>query len=502
MWKWSEMRMKVKRAIGIEIGSFHLCAVQIQRIGKAFCIEKVFKTQIRRSTDAPSDILKAKMSEYGFSRRVPVAISVPNETVFFRRLETDDAGLDQIRSSGPFALEYDFPIDPNETVGQICSYRRITAEKYSVLTAAVAKKSLRESFDIMHGAKRRPDVIDSAVFAIHSTVAQNHPESRTGTALIVQSADSYLTLTVVQDNRIVMVRHLPILDASDDNSDIDLQHIVEVLSLEADIIWRKLFDSPLDRETRIYLVTSDDNPVVLKAAIEENLQCQAIVVNPYAKILLKHLHRIPSDVTVAEGLALRILAPDRTAGVNFLEADNANMKPALSVKKEFAICAVLVAAIAIVSLVGLFVRLAHLEKEYTGVKNEMREIFRRTLPEEKNIVNPLAQLEQKVQALQKDHTLLGSISGSGAEPLEVLNAIATNTPSEFKISLDDVQVTAESVRLAGTSESFESVYNWQHLLDDTVHFSTVDILGELHREPESGMVRFIVLASFAAEEPT
>ncbi|MFC1634996.1 hypothetical protein ACFL5Z_09150 [Planctomycetota bacterium] len=493
--------MKVKRAIGIDIGSSHLSAVQILRIGKAFCIEKVFKTQIRRSTDTPSNILKAKMSEYGFSRRAAVAVSVPNEAVFFRRLETDYAGLDQIRNSGPFALEYDFPIDPNETVGQICSYRRMTAEKYSVLTAAVAKKSLRESFDILLGAKRRPDLIDTAVFAIHSTVAQNHPEIRTGTALIVHIAESYLTLAVVQDNSIVMVRHLPIADVSGDNSDSDPQRIVEVLSLEAEIIWRKLFDGELDQDTRMYLVTSDDNPAALKVAIEENLQCQTIVVNPYGKILLKHLYRVPSDISIAEGLALRIMSPDRTTGANFLEADNANMRPALNVKKEFAVCGILVAAIAIVLSIGLFMRLAHLENEYAGVKNEMKEIFQRTLPGEKNIVNPLAQLEQKLQAMQKDYTLFGSISGGDAGPLEVLHAIATNTPSELKINLDDVQVTAESVRLAGTSESFESVYNWQHLLGNALHFSTVDVR-DVRREPNSEMVHFVVLASFAAEKPT
>ena len=493
--------MKVKRAIGIDIGSSHLCAVQILRIGKAFCIEKVFKTQIRRSTDSSSDILKAKMRECGFSRRVPVAISVPNEAVFFRRLETDYAGLDEIRASGPFALEYDFPIDPNETVGQICSCRRMTAEKYSVLTAAITKKSLRESFDILLGAKRRPVLIDTAVFAIHSTVAQNHPEIRAGTALIVHIAESYLTLAVVQDNSIIMVRHLPIVDISGDDSDSDLQRIVEVLSLEAEIIWRKLFDSVLDRETRMYLVTSDDNLAALKAAIEENLPCQAIVVNPYAKILLKHLYRVPSDIYVAEGLALRILSPDRANGLNFLEADNANMRPTLNVKKEFAICAVLVAAIAIVSLVGLFMRLAHLENRYAGIKNEMKEIFECTLPEEKNIVNPLAQLEQKLQSLQKDYVLFGSISGAGAGPLEVLHAIATSTPSELKINLDDVLVTTESVRLAGTSESFESVYNWQHLLGNALHFSTVDVR-DIRREPNSEMVHFVVWASFAAEKPT
>jgi hypothetical protein len=131
----------------------------------------------------------------------------------------------------------------------------------------------------------------------------------------------------------------------------------------------------------------------------------------------------------------------------------------------------------------------------------MKEIFQCTLPEEKNIVNPLAQLEQKLQAVRKDYALFGSISGAGAGPLEVLHAIAISTPSELKINLDDVQVTAESVRLAGTSDSFESVYNWQHLLGDALHFSTVDVR-DVRREPDSEMVRFVVLASFEAEKPT
>jgi hypothetical protein len=293
---------------------------------------------------------------------------------------------------------------------------------------------------------------------------------------------------------------LPIVDTSGETSDSDPQRIVEVLSVEADILWRKLFDVGLDQDTRVYLVTSDDNPSALKAALENNLRCQTTVVNPYGRILLKHVSRVPSDISVAEGLALRILAPDRTAGVNFLEAHNANTRLALNVKKEFAICAVLVVAIAVASLAGLFMRLTRLEKEYAGVKNEMKALFQRTLPEEKNIVNPLAQLEQKLQALQKDYALYGSISGGGAGPLEVLNAIASNTPSELKISLDDVQVTTESVRLAGTSESFQSVYDWQNLLGNALR-STVDVR-DIRREPDSEMVHFVVLASFAEEKPT
>jgi len=70
----------VKRCIGIEVGPSHLCAVQLLRIGKAFCIEKVFDTQTRRGTDSASETVKALVSKHGFDRRAAVAISMPSET--------------------------------------------------------------------------------------------------------------------------------------------------------------------------------------------------------------------------------------------------------------------------------------------------------------------------------------------------------------------------------------------------------------------------------------
>ena len=82
-----------------------------------------------------------------------------------------------------------------------------------------------------------------------------------------------------------------------------------------------------------------------------------------------------------------------------------------------------------------------------------------------------------------------------------MSAIATNTPSELKIRLDDMQVTTEFVRLEGTSESFESVYNWQHLLGNALYFSTVDI-HDVHREPNGKIIHFVVLASFTLEKST
>lgn len=82
---------------------------------------------------------------------------------------------------------------------------------------------------------------------------------------------------------------------------------------------------------------------------------------------------------------MRVLAPEQTKGINFLEADKADAKPALNLKKELVVCATLIGAIAVFSLVGLFVRLSHLETDYARIKNKTTELFKATLPEEKII---------------------------------------------------------------------------------------------------------------------
>jgi type II secretory pathway component PulL len=298
-----------------------------------------------------------------------------------------------------------------------------------------------------------------------------------------------------------MVRHVPIVDGSGDSDEADAQRIADVLSGEVEIVWERLFDEGLDDGTRVYLAGNGGASAALRSAIEENLQCQTIVVNPLAKMLLKDLHRVPSDLLVAEGLAIRALTPEKTAGVNFLEAAPAAVKPALNVKKQVALCTVLGVAIVVVSLIGLLLRLHRLEHQYAAVKSEMKAVFQRTLPDEKNIVNPLAQLDQRLRALRKDYAVFGSISGTSAGPLDVLQAIAAHTPLEMKISLDDVQVTAQSIRLTGTSDSFESVYHWQDLLANALHSSTVDVR-DVRREPDSKTVHFVLLASITREKTT
>ena len=505
----------VKRCIGIDIGSSCLRAVQVSRTGEHFNIEKVFSIQTRRDSDSPPEILRSLTSKYGFDRRADVAISMPNDAVFYRNLETDVTGLEQIcglskrdpkhekeSASGgqtQSVLEHNFPIEPDEIVAQVCSYRQPLGDKYSVLMAAVKRASLHERMNILAEAKMYPNLVEAAIFAVHSAIAVNHPEIMTGQAIIAYVDESYLTVAVTENNNILIVRNIPIASNSDNNVDSAQEQIAEVLSREVEITWQKVFERAIQEDTKIYLVSRGNVSNDLEATIAANLPCQTTVVDSYEKVECSAQGDGDTEISLAKGLALRVLVPDKTAGINFREADTANVKPTLDRKKEFITCAILMAAIAVVSLLGLFVRLSYLERKYAHIKNEITQAFKAALPEEKNIVSPLSQLEQELQSLRKDYRLFAPLAPTDSRPLEVLRSITLNTPSQGNVKIDDLLITTESVRLNGTCNSFESVYQWQRLLQKIPGFTLVDVQ-DVQKEPKSGAVHFTIVVSSVIPE--
>ena len=496
----------VKRSIGIDIGSFYLCAVQLSRSGDEFCIENMFIAPTRRSTDSVTEVIGSLTARHGFDRRADVAIAMPHNAVFFRNIETDSVGPKQICRLDKSALEHDFPIQPDQIVAQMCSYRQLSDEKYSVLVAATTKTLLKERLNYLIETRMRPALADAAIFAVYSAATVNHPEIMTDSAVIAYIDESYLTLAITQDGNFLIIRNIPFIASSDGNAesfsaspDRVSGQVAGILARETEITWQKTFSGQIEKDIKIYLAATGKLAEGFEAAVEEKLQCRIITINPCAQVKNLCEHNTDAPICVAEGLALRALMPDETIGINFLDADNADVKPALDIKKELKVVVSLVAAIAVISLAGLFMRLAHLETEYAHFKKEIREISQSAMPEETNIVDPLIQLDQKLKALHRYYTPLGSSAGIGFGPLEVLYTVTTNIPSGANVSIDDMLITTESVRLTANCPSFESVYAWQRLLQKIPQFSSVDVQ-DIQRASESESVRFTVLISLTALE--
>ncbi len=490
----------VRRCIGIDISPCGLRAVQIQRIGREFLIEKVFAAPTRRATDCPSDVLRSLTSRHGFDRRSDVAVSMSSEAVFFRNVESDVSGLEELRLRRSASLAREFPIPPDQIVSQVCSSSPLPDGRLSVLTAATSSESLRQRLDVLAAAKMRPVLVEASVLALHAAIAVNHPAVMTGRAIIASVDERHLTLMVSRDNNIVIVRSIPIAPSSPDDVDSGRPRIAELLAAEAQITFRKVFGAEIADDTEIYLVTPDAAADHLKTFVEENLRCRATVVDPCAVVQSPDAGRADLPIHVAEGLALRVLAPELTEGNNFLDTYDAANENQLDLGKEVKTYATLVGAIAFFLIVGLFARLSQLEAGYKGLKSRINEVFKTAVPEERNIVDPVVQLDQKLAAFRKDYQLFASFHPAALDPLQILKSISVSTPAGKDLKVADVLIAGDSVRISGTCDSFESVYQWRNLLQNVPGFAFVEARSP-RKDPKTGLVSFTIVVSLAEQEP-
>ena len=492
-----ERRVMGKKAIGIDIGRFHIRAVQMARTPDGLRIEKVFGMQTRRSTDSPVEILRSLTDKHGFDRKAEVVVSLPHHAVFFAEARLDPAEARKLDTANVSTLAESFPIDPDEAVLQPCSAPSPGQADRPTLVAATATGLVEEELELLNGAHFYPVVIDTAVTAACTTVKANHPEARQGIAVLCCVDESLLTLTVIRDGNLLMARNIPLALPRDYDAQTLARQTTETLNREVEITWQKLFGSEPSAEVRLFLICAPTSADALAEAIDDQLNCRTTIVDPCAHIQSPDKTEADFSICVAEGLALRVLSPAPSGTVNFLTPYRAQTRPAVHLARELAICSVFVVAIILVWTAGLFLQRARLETQYEELKTQERELFLQTLPQEKNVVNPVAQLEQKLGDLRNNSELMTSFQPGRIPPTKVLELLCTHSPAGDDLRFDDVSITGDSVRISGHCNSFTAVTNWKRMLESIPGF-TVTEDPETTKDPKTGKVAFTL--SFATRK--
>jgi len=500
----------IRHSIGIDIGRTYIRAVQVAWTHERFIVEKTFCSQVRRSTDSPPEVLSTLFSHHGFDRHADLAVALAPGQVYFRNVQTDLDGVEKIASRGLSELENEFPLHQQEVFTQICSQKQLDTQRYSVLVAATRKASLNETLNVLGELKKQPQLAQPSIFAVYSSLLVNYPEIAGRKALVVHLKDDCIVLAVIENGEFLMVRHIPFVYAQQQpHADIESgpELTAEILAREAKLTWRKVFGAEPGQDNTIYLAAENSTPAdtTLEADLAERLDCQIIAAKPYARLKPPAEDKCNSACGgwVAEGLALALLSPEITKTVNLLEAGPAGTRrrsTATNLKKDFATCLALAACIALVWFVGLFIRLSFLEAENTRLEADIKNTFLSAVGDQTKIVNPLAQLDEKLSSLRKEYRFLSGGYPGRPSPLEVLQHVTNNRPENTNITVDDLLIGAGSVRLSGLCRSFDTVYQWQKLLQNIPSFESVEVGGDLQYDPKSGDVRFSILVSTKAEQ--
>ena len=101
----------------------------------------------------------------------------------------------------------------------------------------------------------------------------------------------------------------------------------------------------------------------------------------------------------------------------------------------------------------------------------------------------LAQMNEKLEAVQTEYTTIAAGMSDRVLPLKILQAISEKITPEQKIRLNNISMSPESVRLAGVAPSFESVDNLMSVLRQVTEFKNIEVLNT-DVDTQSKVVRF------------
>ena len=131
---------------------------------------------------------------------------------------------------------------------------------------------------------------------------------------------------------------------------------------------------------------------------------------------------------------------------------------------------------------------ARLKEQQRALDAQIREIFTQTLPDVKRIVNPVQQIQVRIDEAKKAY-MAGGTSSGGLGLLDLLAEISARIPPAFQVQIVKLTADQNDVRLKGTTETFRIVDSIQKELEKSPYFSKVEI-SSANSSVKSGTIDF------------
>lgn len=485
----------MKRWIGIDITEDRISAVQLCRSAGRLSLEHTGVQKISGDTsqeqDAELDLqaaIKTLVTQEGFDPRATVVAAMPSGRVYFHNFRSHFSNKEDFQRLLKFELEDDFPIRFDDLVVGICSRQKRNEQEHEFLVAAVSRAELRDRTTTLVEAGLECSVVTADACALHMAAALNHDLTGKVPFLIIYMDGCRTILAISENNKLACVRYLNHQDfgAASGTSAV----IASALMREIELTVSAMLQRGSVRPSKILI--ADNNQVVndLSEELAKESDCEVAILNPYSQIGRPPEQRAEDGLTIAIGLAL-MGAHKNSDTLDFLAADALKVDQRAKTKRSALVSGVLLAAIVAVLLANLFIQLATLKNERQRIKQQIRQVFVQTLPEERRIVKELAQLTERLNELKAEYTTLTTALGQTASPLRILQRVSEKITPDHNISVSMISITGESVVLGGTGIGFESVDKLISTLNQIPEFEKVELEQKsIDFDPGSGKVPF------------
>lgn len=432
-----------RRLLALDLGAHTLKAVLLERTLRGCRILGFLRR--RRDPNQPlAEQLQALCSGHG-GHNVTVLSCLPGDAILYRFLTLPFTRQRQLSQVVPFELDSYLPVAQEEVVIDFQVIGR-TSTGTTVLAVAVPKPVLREHIELLQAAGLDPAVVGLAPLAPLSLLRLAQ-QGQAGSVVVLDIGEQHSAVVLLRDGAVGGFRTLSLGLSREGGFD----------TFVRELRWTLLALNGRDSALPSCLFLAGGG-AYLPQVREELARVLATAVYPLHELVLPAVppahRREQAAFAVSLGLGLREAFRVAVPALNLRRGAFACRGRQEGLQQDIARLGWTAAGVVAAAGLAVTLELYRLHARAQLLQQEIRRVFTLTLPEVRTLVNEKAQLQEAVEALQRQHRLLG---GAGtASPLEILRQLSMAIPERVSLDLDEWAFDETAVRMRGTTDSFDT----------------------------------------------
>ncbi len=408
--------------------------------------------------------VRSLFTEHGFSRRAIVAVSPPDDQVFFAQVVTAIPNLQQIRSVLKSLIEDSVPIDFDNIIADVsdASLGVSSQAQQEIPVAAISKLKLEKIMQAFDSVKVKPDIITPAPSTLDAAISYLAGDLDITNFTALHVDPNRCCAAYYKNGAKAMLRTMPTFTRSftDSSSITNLKRDLELGK-------RRVFGT----------LGGQKSPLIANVPRQIYESAGFDVLNEN----LKHIsvfdaiaggEELDPEFFLPAALAFFALGGNRPNFVDsFKEEEKAGEKPVALL----ALSAVLLIAIIGVGVGRLYIDNRRLENVNEKMDRAIRESLEMVIPNMPDVIDPAHELELALQDLQERYQGLTAAVGKQISPVSLINIFNRNVPREFDVELDRIQARPDSLIITGTAGSFSRAEQLQRIMAEVDYFANVEV---------------------------
>ena len=476
------------KILGIDIQSGSITAVQVEARLRGYHVVGCASV-IMKNFDELDETLKALKEQMDCKADTYIS-TIPGEQALYRNITMPFQSTKKIRQTITYEIEPMIPFPVEDIIVDFILINK--SERTDILTASVSKEYISKYLTILHNNEINPDVLD--ISGVPVVLWLFKQEEIPDDGVLFQISQKRTTMVLFIKRHICLIKSFIFGDTLIPEAISNLQTHSNMQSQTPKTIV-PLFESFCKNVRNILHAFEYQNNI--KVRPEKIFITGTGNIYPYTTKLFERFLDIPVEKiditggdpsihvdekiaqswnpgTMNSALALALRGSKKGMGFNFrkdeFEPKRTNLKLKREIQRTFVFLMVILSFVTTYFCIDYY----FLKERYRMLDKKINEIFRQTLPGVSRIVNPVQQMQVKINEIKKS-TFSNPGLGEGFKVIDLLRDISIRIPEALDVKVVSMIIDPETMMLKGETDTFNTVDSIKKRLEESECFRAVNI---------------------------